>query len=109
MRILRSKTSTTKFIKHLTENVVEVLIETINDNKQKKIYINTEDTEVIDNLFEFVEDCIENYYSIPFNVPRSFSSSVILRPPDVDQIRKKTGYVKPSVSARTANGRMVCV
>jgi hypothetical protein len=79
-----------KFIKHLTENVVEVLIETINDscNKQKKIYINTEDTEVIDNLFEFVEDCIENYYSIPFNVPRSFSSSVILRPPDVDQIRK---------------------
>jgi hypothetical protein len=44
--ILRSKTSTTKFIKHLTENVVEVLIETINDscNKQKKIYINTEDT-----------------------------------------------------------------
>jgi HKD family nuclease len=78
MRILRSKTSTTKFIKHLTENVVEVLIETINDscNKQKKIYINTEDTEVIDNLFEFVEDCIENYYSIPFNVPRSFSSSL---------------------------------
>lgn len=80
-----------KFIKYMTENVVEVLIETINDscNKMKKIYINTKDTDVIDNLFEFVEDCIENYYSIPFNIPRSFSSSVILRPPNVEHIQKK--------------------
>lgn len=80
------------FNKNMTEDVLSTLIDTINDcdvEDTKNPIIKPDDINAITELCEFVDDCIDNYYSLPFNNPRSYSTSFIVSPPNVETIQEK--------------------
>ena len=73
-----------KFNTDMTESISELLI---SEWVQGGIFVDTESE--VEEVYDFVESCIEDYYEFGISVPRSYKSAAILDIPCVSTIGEK--------------------